>query len=95
MLFERFIRRERNQPPAIDVGFEHQRREEVPGRPTSPSSGRRGSDWPCIGPVRSVQGRVHRALPSTPRSDDLPLSFLEKKPDRDPCSDARQLKMSS
>ena len=29
MLFERFISRERNEPPDIDVDFEHQRREEV------------------------------------------------------------------
>ena len=28
-LFERFISRERNEPPDIDVDFEHQRREEV------------------------------------------------------------------
>ena len=28
-LFERFISKERNQPPDIDVDFEHQRREEV------------------------------------------------------------------
>ena len=29
MLFERFISQERNEPPDIDVDFEHQRREEV------------------------------------------------------------------
>ena len=29
MLFERFVSRERNKPPDIDVDFEHQRREEV------------------------------------------------------------------
>lgn len=29
MLFERFISRERNEPPDVDVDFEHQRREEV------------------------------------------------------------------
>src|SRR5262245_23829805 len=29
VLFERFLSRERNEPPAIDVDFEHQRREEV------------------------------------------------------------------
>jgi error-prone DNA polymerase len=29
MLFERFLSRERNEPPDIDVDFEHQRREEV------------------------------------------------------------------
>ena len=29
MLFERFISRERNEPPDIDVDFEHQRREQV------------------------------------------------------------------
>lgn len=29
MLFERFISRQRNEPPDIDVDFEHQRREEV------------------------------------------------------------------
>jgi error-prone DNA polymerase len=29
MLFERFMSRERNEPPDIDVDFEHQRREEV------------------------------------------------------------------
>src|SRR5438477_6609826 len=28
-LFERFVSRERNEPPDIDVDFEHQRREEV------------------------------------------------------------------
>ena len=28
-LFERFISRERNEPPDIDVDFEHERREEV------------------------------------------------------------------
>ena len=29
ILFERFISRERNEPPDIDVDFEHDRREEV------------------------------------------------------------------
>src|SRR5207247_8849595 len=29
MLFERFLSKERNEPPDIDVDFEHQRREEV------------------------------------------------------------------
>ncbi|EMI16927.1 Bacterial DNA polymerase III, alpha subunit domain protein [Rhodopirellula maiorica SM1] len=29
LLFERFISRERNEAPDIDVDFEHQRREEV------------------------------------------------------------------
>jgi error-prone DNA polymerase len=29
MMFERFVSRERNEPPDIDVDFEHQRREEV------------------------------------------------------------------
>ena len=29
MLFERFISNERNEPPDIDVDFEHERREEV------------------------------------------------------------------
>ena len=29
MLFERFISVERNEPPDIDVDFEHERREEV------------------------------------------------------------------
>src|SRR3546814_21148473 len=28
-LFERFISKERNEPPDIDVDFEHQRREEI------------------------------------------------------------------
>src|SRR5207249_5526813 len=29
MLFERFVSRERNEPPDIDIDFEHERREEV------------------------------------------------------------------
>ena len=29
LLFERFVSAERNEPPDIDVDFEHQRREEV------------------------------------------------------------------
>ena len=29
MLVERFISKERNEPPDIDVDFEHERREEV------------------------------------------------------------------
>ena len=29
MLFERFVSRERDEPPDIDVDFEHQRREQV------------------------------------------------------------------
>jgi error-prone DNA polymerase len=29
LLFERFISRERGEPPDIDVDFEHERREEV------------------------------------------------------------------
>ncbi|NON98875.1 error-prone DNA polymerase, partial [Klebsiella pneumoniae] len=29
LLFERFLSRERNEPPDIDVDFEHDRREEV------------------------------------------------------------------
>ena len=29
VLFERFISKERNEPPDIDVDFEHQRREEI------------------------------------------------------------------
>jgi error-prone DNA polymerase len=29
LLFERFMSKERNEPPDIDVDFEHERREEV------------------------------------------------------------------
>ena len=29
LLFERFVSAERNEPPDIDVDFEHERREEV------------------------------------------------------------------
>src|SRR5205085_3278095 len=29
LLFERFVSKERNEPPDIDIDFEHQRREEV------------------------------------------------------------------
>src|SRR5438128_7410547 len=29
VLFERFVSRERNEPPDIDIDFEHERREEV------------------------------------------------------------------
>ena len=29
LLMERFISRERNEPPDIDIDFEHERREEV------------------------------------------------------------------
>src|SRR3546814_18238919 len=29
LLFERFLSRERNEPPDIDIDFEHERREEV------------------------------------------------------------------
>lgn len=29
LLFERFISKDRNEPPDIDVDFEHERREEV------------------------------------------------------------------
>ena len=29
VLFERFISKERNEPPDIDIDFEHERREEV------------------------------------------------------------------
>jgi error-prone DNA polymerase len=29
LLFERFLSKERNEPPDIDVDFEHERREEV------------------------------------------------------------------
>src|SRR5206468_12398476 len=56
LLFERFISKERLEPPDIDVDFEHSRREEVmhyvyrSRRPSSP---------PIRGPGRECSGCAH------------------------------------
>ncbi len=57
VLFERFISKERNEPPDIDVDFEHQRREEVIQY--------------IYGEVRPRAGRAHRGghhLPAAQRA---------------------------
>ena len=60
MLFERFISRERNEPPDIDVDFEHQRREEViqyiyaQVRPRARRARRDGDQLPHASALRDV-----------------------------------------
>ena len=63
MLFERFVSRERNEAPDIDVDFEHERREEVLAiclRQIRPRAGRhdgRGDHLsPALGDARRGQG---------------------------------------
>ena len=73
VLFERFISRERNEPPDIDVDFEHQRREEVIqylyakyGRERTALTGAISSYRP-----RSALRDVGRALGIEPQRIDL------------------------
>ena len=73
VLFERFVSRERNEPPDIDVDFEHQRREEVIqylyakyGRERTALTGAVSSYRP-----RSALRDVGRALGIEPQRIDL------------------------
>jgi len=73
VLFERFISRERNEPPDIDVDFEHQRREEVIqylyakyGRERTALTGALATYRP-----RSAMRDVGRALGIEPQRIDL------------------------
>jgi DNA polymerase III alpha subunit len=64
LLFERFVSRERNEAPDIDVDFEHERREEVLAvslREVRPRAGRHDGDGDHL-PPRSAVRDVGKAL---------------------------------
>jgi hypothetical protein len=73
LLFERFISAERNEPPDIDVDFEHERREEViqyiyaataaTTRRSPPPSSATAPRVPC---ARSARSWASRPMPWTP-----------------------------
>ena len=67
VLFERFISRERNEPPDIDVDFEHQRREESFNISTA-NTGAIARLWP---PPSSVIARAAYCAMSARRSDSI------------------------
>ena len=64
MLFERFISKERNEPPDIDVDFEHQRREEV----MQYVYAKYGRDRAALAATSSPTGRRARCATSARRS---------------------------
>ena len=64
VLFERFMSRERNEAPDIDVDFEHERREEVL-QYVYEKYGRERADWP---PKSSPTGLVPPSATSARRS---------------------------
>ena len=77
LLFERFISRERNEPPDIDVDFEHQRREEVIqyiykkyGRDRAVDRNRHLAYRPRSGAARRGQGAGARSRSDPPGEVD-------------------------
>ena len=70
VLFERFISKERNEPPDIDIDFEHERREEV----IQYLYGKYGRDRAALTATSSVTGRVPRSAMSVRRWVSTPPS---------------------
>ena len=78
MLFERFISKERNEPPDIDIDFEHERREEVLAvpvhkvRPRPRGAHRRRHQLPARKARSAMSARrlVFRWRPSMPSPRD-------------------------
>jgi DNA polymerase III alpha subunit len=68
ILFERFISKERHEPPDIDVDFEHERREAVIqylyGKYGREMKAKSRSGPPCDGDYRATAGRVESAMQS-------------------------------
>jgi error-prone DNA polymerase len=73
LLFERFISRERNEPPDIDVDFEHQRREEV----IQYIYGKYGRDRAALAAV-VISYRPKSALRDSGRALGVDLAIVEK-----------------
>ncbi len=72
MLFERFISRERNEPPDIDVDFEHQRREEV----IQYLYGKYGRERAALA-ATVISYRSRSALRDTGRALGFPLAAID------------------
>lgn len=72
-LFERFISRERNEPPDIDVDFEHQRREEV----IQYIYGRYGHQRAALTAV-AITYRPRSALRDVGRALSIPTAVIEE-----------------
>jgi error-prone DNA polymerase len=73
LLFERFISKERNEPPDIDVDFEHQRREEV----IQYIYQKYGRDRAALAAV-VISYRPKSALRDTGRALGIDLAIVEK-----------------
>ncbi len=73
LLFERFISKERNEPPDIDVDFEHQRREEV----IQYIYGKYGRDRAALAAV-VISYRPKSALRDSGRALGIDLAIVEK-----------------
>ncbi len=72
LLFERFISRERNEPPDIDVDFEHQRREEV----IQYIYAKYGRERAAIA-ATVISYRPRSALRDVGRALDIPLALVQ------------------
>jgi len=73
LLFERFISKERNEPPDIDVDFEHQRREEV----IQYIYGKYGRERAALAAV-VISYRPKSALRDSGRALGIDLAIVEK-----------------
>ncbi|MFP5390874.1 MAG: error-prone DNA polymerase [Gammaproteobacteria bacterium] len=73
LLFERFISKERNEPPDIDVDFEHQRREEV----IQYIYGKYGRDRAALAAV-VISYRPKSALRDSGKALGIDLAIVEK-----------------
>ncbi len=73
MLFERFVSKERNEPPDIDVDFEHQRREEV----IQYIYARYGRERAALA-AAVITYRTRGALRDAGRALDFPLAAIDR-----------------
>ncbi|MFJ2994132.1 error-prone DNA polymerase [Pandoraea sp. NPDC087047] len=73
LLFGRFLSRERNEPPDIDVDFEHQRREEV----IQYIYGKYGNDRAAL-TATVISYRMRSAVRDTGRALGIDLSIVEQ-----------------
>lgn len=73
LLFARFISRKRNEPPDIDVDFEHQRREEI----IQYIYGKYGRDRTALAAV-TIEYRLRSALRDTGKALGLDLELIER-----------------
>ena len=87
VLFERFISKERNEPPDIDIDFEHERREEV----LQYLYAKYGRDRAAITGV-VISYRPKSAIPDVGKALGFPLETVDAIAKGHVCWDGRQVK---